>query len=179
MLWLYGYVASFVRDKTLISSALSGFVAQPCRLTTSFCASKSTYDVVKFSDKRGSKCSKKPPNSPFLLGIAEHSVLRGDSMSPCLFLQQNRAWFVYLNLLHSARFLRCQWGLEYLAVILLKSPHRAFFGLTRGYLRQKRRMLEWSLATLVPMSNCDYHLATAPISVFILVGVFAFTTPIL
>ena len=125
----------------LVSSALSGFVAQPCRLTMSFCASKSTYDVVKFSDKRGSKCPKKPPNSPFLLGIAEHSVLRGDSMSPCLFLQQNRARAVYLTLLHLARFLRYQRCSAYLAALLIKSPHRAFLGLTRGYLRQKKRRI--------------------------------------
>lgn len=139
MLWLYGYVASFVRDKTLISSALSGFVAQPCRLTTSFCANKSTYDVVEFSDKRGSKSPKKPRNRPFLLGIAVHSDLRGGSMSPRLFLQQNRARLVYLNFPHSARFLRYQWGSAYLVVLLLKSPHRAFLWLTRGYLRQKKK----------------------------------------
>lgn len=176
---LYGYVAMLVQANLLISSALLGFGAQPCRLTTSFCANKSTYDVVEFSDKRGSKCPKKPPNSPFLLGIAEQSDLRGGSMSPRLFLQQNRARFGHLNFLHLARFLRCQRGLAYLAVLLLKSPHRAFLGLTRGYLRQKRRRLEWSLAALVLTANCDYHLATPPISVFILVGVFAFTTPIL
>ena len=115
--------------------------AQTSRPTTSFCTNKSTYDVVEFSDKRGSKCPKKPPNSPFLLGIAERSDLRGGSMSPCLFLQQNRARFGHLNFLHLARFLRCQRGLAYLAVLLLKSPHRAFLGLTRGYLRQKKRRI--------------------------------------
>ena len=98
----------------LISSALSGFVAQPCRLTTSFCASKSTYDVVKFSDKRGSKCPKKPPNSPFLLGIAEHSVLRGDSMSPCLFLQQNTVQPDFYYLSSNCRILR---SMTWLAVL--------------------------------------------------------------
>ena len=55
--------------------------AQASRLTT----------VVNISDKRGSKRPKKPPNSLFPLGIAERSDLRGGSMSPRLFLLQNRA----------------------------------------------------------------------------------------
>lgn len=142
MLWLYGYVASFVRDKALISSALSGFVAQPCRLTTSFCANKSTYDVVEFSDKRGSKCPKKPENSPFLLGIAVHSDLRGGSMSPRLFLQQNMAKPEFYHLSPNCRILRSLVWLAYLVAFVFKSAHRAFLWLTRGYLRQKRRRLE-------------------------------------
>ena len=137
----YGYVASLAQANLLISSALSGFVAQPCPHTTSYCANKSTYDVVEFSDKRGSKCPKKPQNCPFWLGIAVQSDLRGGSMSPCLFLQQNRARVIYLNFRYLARFLRYQGGLAYLVVIVLKSPHRAFFGLTRGYLRQKKRRI--------------------------------------
>ena len=56
-----------------------------------FCASESTHDVVNISDKRGSKRPKKPQNSLFSLGIAEQSDLRGGSMSPRLFLLQNRA----------------------------------------------------------------------------------------
>ena len=56
-----------------------------------FCASESTHDVVNISDKRGSKRPKKPQNSLFPLGIAERSDLRGGSMSPRLFLLQNRA----------------------------------------------------------------------------------------
>ena len=162
----------------LISSALSGFVAQPCRLTTSFCASKSTYDVVKFSDKRGSKCPKKPPNSPFLLGIAEHSDLRGGSMSPRLFLQQNTAKPEFYYLFPNCRILRSWAWLAYLVAFVLQSAHRAFLWLTRGYSRQKRRRLEWSLAALISSLNCDYHLATAPITLFIFVGISAFTTPI-
>ena len=55
--------------------------------------------AIGISDKRGSKCPKKPQNRPFLLGVAVHSDLRGDSMAPRLFLQQNRAWVIYLNLL--------------------------------------------------------------------------------
>lgn len=47
--------------------------------------------ALRISDKRGSKRPKKPENSPFMLGIAEHSDLRGGSMSPRLFLQQNTA----------------------------------------------------------------------------------------
>ena len=96
---LYGYVALLVQANLLISSALSGFRAQPSRPTTSFCATMSPYDVVEFSDKRGSKCPKKPQNSLFLLGVAVQSDLRGGSMSPRLFLQQNRAGFIFLNLL--------------------------------------------------------------------------------
>lgn len=136
---LYGYVALLVQANLLISSALSGFRAQRWRPTTSFCATMSPYDVVRISDKRGSKSLKKPRNRPFLLGVAVQSDLRGGSMSPRLFLQQNRARFGHLNLLHLARFLRCLARLAYLVVLLLKSPHRAFLGLTRGYLRQKEK----------------------------------------
>ena len=96
---LYGYVAMLVQANLLVSSALSGFRAQPSRPTTLFCATMSPYDVVEFSDKRGSKCPKKPQNSLFLLGVAVQSDLRGGSMSPRLFLQQNRAGFIFLNLL--------------------------------------------------------------------------------
>jgi len=54
-------------------------------------------------------------------------------MSPRLFLQQNRAKVVYLNFRYLARFLRCQGGLAVLLVVLvLKSSHRAFLGLTRA-----------------------------------------------
>ena len=130
-----------VQANLLISSALSGFGAQPCRLTTSFCANKSTYDVVKFSDKRGSKCPKKPPNSPFLLGIAEQSDLRGGSMSPRLFLQQNTAQPEFYHLSPNCRILRSSAWLAYLVASVLQSAHRAFLGLTRGYLRQKKRRI--------------------------------------
>lgn len=88
---LYGYVALLVQANLLISSALSGFCAQLSRPTTSFCATMSPYDVVRISDKRGSKSPKKPPNRSFLLGVAVQSDLRGGSMSPRLFLQQNTA----------------------------------------------------------------------------------------
>ena len=88
-----------VQANLLVSSALSGFRAQPSRPTTLFCATKSTYGVVDFSDKRGSKSPKKPQNRSFLLGVAVQSDLRGGSMSPRLFLQQNRAGFIFLNLL--------------------------------------------------------------------------------
>ena len=54
-----------VQANHFISSALSSFDAQRWRPTTSFCATMSPYDVVEISDKRGSKCPKKPPNSPF------------------------------------------------------------------------------------------------------------------
>ena len=84
-----------------------------------------------------------------------------------------------LHFLQIPRKLRYSARLAYLIAPSLKSPHRAFLWLTRGCLRQKRRRLEWSLAALISSLNCDCHLATAPISVFILVGVFAFTTPIL
>ncbi len=129
---LYGYVAMLVQANLLISSALSVFRAQLSRPTTLFCATKSTYGVVDFSDKRGSKSPKKPQNRSFLLGVAVQSDLRGGSMSPRLFLQQNRARVIYLNFRYLARFLRCQGGLAYLVVLLLKSPHRAFLGLTRA-----------------------------------------------
>lgn len=118
-LLLYSYVAPLVQANLFISSALSGFGAQPCRLATSFCASKSTYDVVKFSDKRDSKRPKKPQNRPFLLGIAVHSGLRGGSMSPRLFLQQNTAKPEFYYLSPNCRILRslawlATWSLSFL-----------------------------------------------------------------
>ncbi len=92
-----------------------------------------------FSDKRDSKRPKKPPNRTFLLGIAEHSDLRGGSMSPCLFLQQNTAKPEFYYLSPNCRILRSLAWLAYLVAFILKSAHRAFLGLTRGYLRQKRK----------------------------------------
>ena len=111
-----------------------------------FCASESTHDVVNISDKRGSKRPKKPQNSLFSLGIAERSDLRGGSMSPRLFLLQNRASlsarfvFVFVSLFSQiARILRYSARLAYLVASFFKSPHKTFLGLTRGYLRQKKR----------------------------------------
>lgn len=141
MLWLYGYVASFVRDKTLISSALSGFVAQPCRLTTSFCANKSTYDVVEFSDKRGSKsleiahfCSALPCIVTCVAAQCRHAyscnkIGRGLSISTfriqpdfCVISGDRRTWsFSFLN-----RHTGLSCGL-----------HGDIYG-------RKRRRLEWS-----------------------------------
>ena len=129
--------------------------------------------------KEAQKSPKNPPNRSFLLGIAVHGGLRGGSMSPHLFLQQNTAQPEFYHLSPNCRILRSLAWLAYLVAFVLQSAHRAFLWLTRGYLRQKRRRLEWSLATLVPMPNCDYHLATAPITLFIFVGISAFTTPIL
>ena len=166
-----------MRDKILISSALSGFRAQPSRPTTLFCATKSTYGVVDFSDKRGSKRPKKPQNRSFLLGIAVQSDLRGGSMSPRLFLQQNTAQPEFYHLSPNCRILRSSAWLAYLVASVLQSAHRAFLWLTRGYLRQKRRRLEWSLAALISSLNCDYHLATAPINSFVFVGVLDFYHP--
>ena len=125
----------------------------------------------------GQKRLKTPENSPFMLGIAEHSDLRGGSMSPRLFLQQNTAKPEFYHLSPNCRILRSLAWLAYSVAFVLQSAHRAFLGLTRGYLRQKRRRIEWSLATLVPMPNCDYHLATAPMDFFVSVGTSAFTTP--
>ena len=111
-----------------------------------FCASESTHDVVNISDKKGSKRPKKPQNSQFPLGIAERSDLRGGSMSPRLFLLQNRASLSARldcsSLIHffaKPRNLRYSARLAYLVASFFKSPHRAFLGLTRGYLRQKKR----------------------------------------
>ena len=111
-----------------------------------FCASESTHDVVNILDKRGSKRPKKPQNSLFPLGIAERSDLRGGSMSPRLFLLQNRASlsarFDCSSLIHffaKPRILRYSARLAYLVASFFKSPHKAFLGLTRGYLRQKKR----------------------------------------
>ena len=118
-----------------------------------------------------------PENSPFLLGIAVHSNQRGGSMSPRLFLQQNTAKPEFYYLSPNCRIMRSLACLAYLIVFALQSPHRAFLWFTRGYLRQKRRKLEQSLAALISSLNCDYHLATAPINSFVFVGVLDFTTP--
>lgn len=136
---LYGYVAPLVQANLLISSALSGFRAQLSRPTTSFCATMSPYDVVEFSDKRGSKSPKKPQNRSFLLGIAVQSELRGGSMSPRLFLQQNMAKLEFYHLSPNCRILRSLAWLAHLVAFVLKSAHKAFLWLPRGYLRQKRR----------------------------------------
>ena len=73
------------------------------------CATESTYDVFLrnkvdlrcrgFFGQKRLKTPKKPPNRSFLLGVSVQSDLRGGSMSPRLFLQQNRAGFIFLNLL--------------------------------------------------------------------------------
>lgn len=97
--------------------------------------------ALRISDKRGSKRPKTPENSPFMLGIAEHSDLRGGSMSPRLFLQQNTAKPKFYPLSSNCRILRSLAWLAYLVAFVLQSAHRAFFRLTRGYLRQKRRRL--------------------------------------
>jgi len=97
--------------------------------------------ALRISDKRGSKRPKKPENSPFMLGIAEHSDLRGGSMSPRLFLQQNTAKPEFYHLSPNCRILRSLAWLAYSIAFVLQSAHRAFLGLTRGYLRQKRRRI--------------------------------------
>ncbi len=104
-----------------------------------FCATMSPYDVVRISDKRGSKRPKKPQNSLFLLGVAVQGDLRGGSMSPRLFLQQNTAKPKFYSLSSNCRILRSLAWLAYLVTFILKSAHRAFLGLTRGYLRQKEK----------------------------------------
>ena len=81
-----------------------------------FAQPMSPYDVVNISDKRGSKCPQKPQNSLFSLGIAERSDLRGGSMSPRLFLLQNRASL-------SARF-DCSFLIRFFA----NRPNFALFG---------------------------------------------------
>ena len=98
-------------------------------------------------------------------------------MSPRLFLQQNTAKPEFYYLSPNCRILRSSAWLAYLVASVLQSAHRAFLVLTRGYLRQKRRRLEWSLAALISSLNCDYHLATAPINSFVFVGVLGFYHP--
>ena len=89
----------------------------------------------------GQKRLKTPENSPFMLGIAEHSDLRGGSMSPRLFLQQNTAKPEFYHLSPNCHILRSLAWLAYSVAFVLQSAHRAFLGLTRGYLRQKRRRI--------------------------------------
>ena len=113
-----------------------------------------TYDVFlrnnvalrrrrNFGQKR-LKMPEKAPKQPILLGIAEHSTppmasslipatKSGELVSPicvptCFTFSQ-----IARNLRYSAR-------LAYLVASFLKSLHKAFLGLTRGYLQQKKRM---------------------------------------
>ena len=155
-----------------------------------------TYDVFlrnnvalrrrrNFGQKR-LKMPEKAHKQPILLGIAEHSECVSASNGAIAYscnkigrACQPDLCSSLLHFLQIPRKLRYSARLAYLIAPSLKSPHRAFLWLTRGCLRQKRRRLEWSLAALISSLNCDYHLATAPISVFIIVGVFAFTTTIL
>lgn len=65
MFRLYGCVASFVREKTLISSALSGFVAQPCRHRSEICATKSPQKIALNLDKEAQKARKSPEIAHF------------------------------------------------------------------------------------------------------------------
>ena len=81
---LYGYVAMLVQANLFISSALSSFDAQRWRPTTSFCATMSPYDIVEISDKRGSKCPKKPPNSPFCSALPSIVSACAPPMAPSL-----------------------------------------------------------------------------------------------
>ena len=151
------------------------------------CATESTYDAFlrnKVDLRRrgffGQKRLKTPEKAPKSLIFARHCRawwsawrLNVATLIPATKYGKARILLSLSKLPYFAFF-----GLvAYLIVLLLKSPHRAFLGLTRGYLRQKRRRIEWSLATLVPMPNCDYHLATAPMDVFVSVGTSAFTTP--
>ena len=92
----------------------------------------------------------------------------------CNKIRQSPISIIFLPI---AVFLRSLAWLAYLVAFVLQSAHRAFLWLTRGYLRQKRRRLEWSLAALISSLNCDYHLATAPINSFVFVGVLDFYHP--
>ena len=64
--------------------------------------------------KEAQKSPKKPLNRSFLLGIAVHSDLRGGSMSPRLFLQQNTAKPEFYYFSSNCRILR---SMTWLAVL--------------------------------------------------------------
>ena len=133
--------------QSFISSALSGFYAQASRLTTSICATNVPIRRRKYFWQKRRKMPPKAPKPPVLLGIAEHSecvsAVNGAIAYSCYKIGRAyqpdwivRHWFAFLQI---ARILRYSARLAYLVASFFKSPHKAFLGLTRGYLRQKKR----------------------------------------
>ncbi len=115
----------------------------------------------------GQKRLKKPENSPFLLGIAVHSDLRGGSMSPRLFLQQNTVQPDFYHRSSNCRILRSLAWLAYLVVLLLKSPHRAFLGLTRA---EKKNIYE--SAAIRSFFDYAYQLLRSDIAILLYLSSF-------
>jgi len=165
-----------VREKTFISSALSGFCAQPSRPRSEICA---TMSPCEFRTKEAQNARKSPKTAHLCSALPSIVICVAAQCRhaySCNKIRQSPNSIISLQI---AAFCVLWLGWRYLVAFVFKSPHRAFLGLTRGCLRQKRRRLEWSLAALISSLNCDYHLATAPITLFIFVGISAFTTPIL
>ena len=130
------YVDSLVQANLFISSALSGFVAQPCRPRSEICATMSPYEFrtkeaqnARKSLKIAHFCSALPCKVICVAAQCRHAYSCNKIRRvPCLF-----------HLSSNCRILRSWAWLAHLVAFVLKSAHRAFLGLTRGYLRQKRR----------------------------------------
>jgi len=95
--------------------------------------------ALRISDKRGSKRPKKPENSPFMLGIAEHSDLRGGSMSPRLFLQQNTAKPEFYHLSPNCRILRSLAWLAVLGRFRVQIATQGFLGAYTGMFTAEKK----------------------------------------
>ena len=146
----YGNYANGVVMSTrtrLYFIGLSEFCAQPSWPTTCFLRKRVDSRRRKYLGQKRLKKPPKDPKQPILLGIAVHGECEsapnsalayscykiGRACQPDLII---RSWFTFSQI---ARILRYSARLAYLIASFLKSPHRAFLGLRRGYLRQKER----------------------------------------
>lgn len=103
--------------------------------------------ALRISDKRGSKRPKKPQNRLFLLGVAVQSDLRGGSMSPRLFLQQNTAKPRILSSLSIAVFLRSWAWLAYLIGFRSQAGTQGFLAAHTGlFTAERKRRLSGAFA---------------------------------
>ena len=144
---LYGYVALLVQANLLISSALSGFCAQPCRHGPEICA---TMSPCEFRTKEAQNARKSPQIAHFCSALPCIVICVAAQCRRAYSCNKIRCNPISIISLQIAVFLRSLAWLAYLVAFVLQSAHRAFLWLTRGYLRQKRRRLNglWLLSFL-------------------------------
>ena len=138
-MWIYGYVASFVQANLLISSALSGFVAQPSRPRSEICATMSPYE---FRTKEAQNARKSPQTAHFCSALPCIVVCVAAQCRHAYSCNKIRRNHEFYHLSPNCRILRSLPWLAYLVAFVLKSAHRAFLWLTRGCLRQKEKSIE-------------------------------------
>ena len=115
----------FVRNRV----DLRRFFAQQSRLTASWIFRTKEAQKARKSPKIAYFCSALPCKVICVAAQCRHAY-------SCNKIGRELSISTFLDL---ARFLRYQGGLAYLVVLVLKSAHEAFLGLTRGYLRQKEK----------------------------------------